>query len=772
MKITRIIAFLTAGLVTLALASCKDKDEPDDKADDLSNVTFTVGTSDIDYDNINVIVRHDGPKDITWYGFVSEGNSTDIEALISSRLSEVTEAGLHIGDNQTVHLEGLKDNSVYQYVAFGVNPDKTRFGVPGSCSFTTDMDKNKVTFDLKISNVSYTSAEAEVSLKEGRDDYTWYGVATTDVEAEDAEIISKAIKNLNPSDLYSGTQATVKVDGLSFGTDYKYVVFGITPELVQYGTPSSATFKTESFEFAPKSEWTVTYDGIDSEDKNAPYLVSVTSTEETTAYSVVVLDASAFDENTDPSVIAQNAAGQAYSEVSKAVAAGKSLSDVLKRGTSSTNFKLEMGTYVAVAVGFDAEGMVNGDYALSEVFSLTDNRTPYEKWLGTWAVKRGADTDTWTITKNVENSSYKIDGIDNIAALMTDGSSFPIDALFDPATGNLVIHVQTGLASITLNDGTECSLDLYGVIEYAGKYYYVTGDYDIVTLKYGDNNTATMEGDVLKLSGLEGDFPVIGMRHVLTAEEGSMFVNDDFTPFDQTIRQLTQVDGTGTGDDPGTDPGTDPGSNKGYAGWLGNWTYSDGTNNFNVSITQKTANSTYNVSGFAQEYVYEAVYDSATGAIEINGTQLLDTGIELSNGEVVNLYLLAVDSEDYIEYGNPDKNYRLVIGKLSSDGKSAAFEGDVYDAVYGGQTYHEEIISFGVVGMTEENKLYTLSSYPHANLPGSLSKASSGVSKKVGSGVYAKNPSKVHAASVRGYEKPFSFSGKYAVGIQYYRRAK
>ncbi|MBR5956656.1 MAG: hypothetical protein IK022_08990, partial [Bacteroidales bacterium] len=130
------------------------------------------------------------------------------------------------------------------------------------------------------------------------------------------------------------------------------------------------------------------------------------------------------------------------------------------------------------------------------------------------------------------------------------------------------------------------------------------------------------------------------------------------------------------------------------------------------------------------------------------------------------------DSEDYIEYGNPDKNYRLVIGKLSSDGKSATFEGDVYDAVYGGQTYHEKIISFGVVGMTEEDKLYTLSSYPHANLPGSLSKASSGVSRKVGSGVCSKKLSKVHAASVRGSEEPFSFSGKYAVRTQYYRRAK
>ena len=759
MKITRIIAFLTAGLVTLALASCKDKDEPDDKADDLSNVTFTVGASDIDYDNINVIVRHDGPKDITWYGFVSEGNSTDIEALISSRLGEVTEAGLHIGDNQTVHLEGLKDNSVYQYVAFGVNPDKTRFGVPGSYTFTTDMDKNKVTFDLKISNISYTSAEAEVSLKEGRDDYTWYGVATTDVEAKDAEIISNAIKNLNPSDLYSGTQATVKLDGLSFGTDYKYVVFGITPELVQYGTPSSATFKTESFEFAPKSEWTVTYDGIDSEDKNAPYLISVTSTEETTAYSVVVLDASAFDENTDPSVIAQNAAGQAYSEVSKAVAAGKSLADVLKRGTSSSNFKLELGTYIAVAVGFDAEGMVNGDYAMSEAFSIADNRTPYEKWLGTWAVKRGADTDTWTITKNVENSSYKIDGIDNIAAQMSNGASFPIDALFDPATGNLIIHVQTGLATINVNDDA-CSLDLYGVIEYTGKYYYVTGDYDIVTLKYGDNNTATMEGNVLKLSGLEGDFPILGMRHVYKAEEGAYYVNDDFTPFDQTIRQLTQVDGTGTGGDPGTDPG----SNKGYDGWLGNWNFVLSGNTVPVSITQASAGVAYYVEGLCGEDVtIVAGYNSATGALELNGQKVAES-VSLGDGIVADILFVGIDTDNDAVSGDPNNDYLLGTGKLSSDGKTATIEGNVFDAVYGGTQYHEVIVSVGILAVTEE-ELFELDGCPLVDLPLSLSKASSGVSRKA----VARFPNaKVSGMAMKSYSsRPvYSYSRKYAVGTK------
>ena len=517
--------------------------------------------------------------------------------------------------------------------------------------------------------------------------------------------------------------------------------------------------RKEMKEYSVNNSWNISYLGAD----NDIYKVGVAGV--SGEYAVTAVSASKLAQDGFSSVAEYLT--ESDSDIAKAIADGEIAVYSGDKTVELSN--LSGGENYAVVLGYNSsKSELTGEYnVVTFKVDGPDLRTPYEKWLGTWAVKRGADTDTWTITKNVENSSYKIDGIDNIAAQMSNGASFPIDAMFDPATGNLIIHVQTGLATINVNDDA-CSLDLYGVIEYTGKYYYVTGDYDIVTLKYGDGNTATMEGNVLKLSGLEGDFPILGMRHIFKAEEGAYYVNDDFTPFDQTIKQLTQVDGTGTGDNPGTDPG----SNKGYAGWLGNWTYSDGTNNFNVSITQKTANSTYNVSGFAQEYVYEAVYDSATGAIEINGTQLLDTGIELSNGEVVNLYLLAVDSEDYIEYGNPDKNYRLVIGKLSSDGKSATFEGDVYDAVYGGQTYHEEIISFGVVGMTEEDKLYTLSSYPHANLPGSLSKASSGVSRKVGSGVYTKNPSKVHAASVRGYEEPFSFSGKYAVRTQYYRRAK
>ena len=388
-----------------------------------------------------------------------------------------------------------------------------------------------------------------------------------------------------------------------------------------------------------------------------------------------------------------------------------------------------------------------------------DLRTPYEKWLGTWAVQRGGETDTWTITKNVENSSYKIDGIDNIAAQMSNGASFPIDALFDPATGNLIIHVQTGLATINVNDDA-CSLDLYGVIEYTGKYYYVTGDYDIVTLKYGDNNTATMEGNVLKLSGLEGDFPILGMRHVYKAEEGAYYVNDDFTPFDQTIRQLTQVDGTGTGGDPGTDPG----SNKGYDGWLGNWNFVLSGNTVPVSITQASAGVAYYVEGLCGEDVtIVAGYNSATGALELNGQKVAES-VSLGDGIVADILFVGIDTDNDAVSGDPNNDYLLGTGKLSSDGKTATIEGNVFDAVYGGTQYHEVIVSVGILAVTEE-ELFELDGCPLVDLPLSLSKASSGVSRKA----VARFPNaKVSGMAMKSYSsRPvYSYSRKYAVGTK------
>ncbi|MBP5234896.1 MAG: BACON domain-containing protein, partial [Bacteroidales bacterium] len=325
--------------------------------------------------------------------------------------------------------------------------------------------------------------------------------------------------------------------------------------------------RKEMKEYSVNNSWNISYLGVD----NSIYKVGVSGV--SGEYVVTAVSASKLAQGGFSNVAEYLT--ESDSDIAKAIADGEI---AVYSGDQTVELSnLSGGENYAVVLGYkSSKSELTGEFNFV-TFKVEgpDLRTPYEKWLGTWAVQRGGETDTWTITKNVENASYKIDGIDNIAAKMNDGSSFPIDAQFDSATGDLVIHVQTGLATVTIND-EPTSLDLYGVIIYNGNESIVTGNYDIVRLKMG-KGTATMEGSVLKLSGASGEFPVIGMRHVFMADEGYYPADPEYTMFDQTIRQLTQVDGTGTGDDPGTDPGTDPGSNKGYAGWLGNWTYSDGT---------------------------------------------------------------------------------------------------------------------------------------------------------------------------------------------------
>ena len=540
MKTNRLITLFTAGLI--ALVSCDNKYESDFvpkalREFDYSTVEFSVLASDLTHEDVNVVVEHNGPADLQWYGFLSEGSSKDVQSLINSKIGSLTEADVHVGASQTVRFTSLKENSVYQYVAFALDKDKKICGKAGDLVFTTNRDKAKVTFSLEALNISKTSADIAVTMNNANENFTWYGVLTSDVNAEDNVIISAALKNLNVEKLFTGTTKTVSLTGLAFGTEYKYVAFGVDQDKAVYGTAGSVKFSTIAMEFVQNPNWTITFEGV-NEDESCK--ITNTSSDNELGYRFIVLSESSLNGATDPVKIISVAAAKAEVELKSEIRDGITYEELLRYGTSSENFQLPFDKYYAAAIGFDNEGNITGDYALSEIFEFKDDRTPYERWLGKWEVKRGNETDIWIITENVKNSSYKIDGIDNIAAMMTDGTSFPIDAKFNSTTGDLIIHIQTGLATITIGDGTECSLGLYGVIEYAGKYYYVNGDYDIVALKHAGNNSATMEGNVLQLQGLEGDFPILGMRHVLTAEQGEIFVNDDFTPFDQTIKQISR----------------------------------------------------------------------------------------------------------------------------------------------------------------------------------------------------------------------------------------
>ncbi len=756
MKTNRLITLLTASLI--ALVSCDNKYETDFvpkalREFDYNTVEFSVLASDLTHEDVNVIVKHNGPADLKWYGFLNEGSTTDIDALVAAKLNGLKDEDVHIGASQTVRLTSLKDNRVYQYVAFGIGPDNKVCGKAGDLVFTTDIDKAKVTFTVEASNISYTTADITVAMNDANESFTWYGVVTTDINADDKEIASAAAKTVKAGDLYSGLSKTISLDALSFGTEYKYVAFGVDENNALYGTPGSVKFTTESYTFSPKSEWTVSYDGI-GEDKLL--MITNTSSEQEIGYKLVTVDASSFAENTESQKIVAQAAGKAIAQLKAEKKDGVSYKELLKYGTSTESLKLSYGSYYAVAVGFDDKGNITGDYAISEIFEYKDTRTPYEKWLGTWSYSAAGSDFEITVTQKVVNSTYTITGFTG---------EYPIEAGFDPETGSLFINGGQVLADgyeIQTDSGTAVTtLYLYGL---DSDDYVEHGNPDknlrlVLGTLDKDANTAKFEGDVYDAvySGNTWHEVIVSFGIFAVTAENKYYSLRDYT-HTNLPGTLTR---TGNGDNP--DGGDNPGKVS-YESWLGNWTYSSAESNRSITISQKKANSSYMITGFTGEYPIEATYEASTGGINIAGMQKLDSSVQLSEDLTVDMYLFGVDSNNSLAVGNPDKGYRLVFGKLGSDGNTASFEGDEYDDEYEGEVTHEEIVLFGLFAVTPDfSDLYTLNDSPLVDLPGTLTKAGVGVARKSAGRNAVIRRRRIHDSG--------AFTGKYQISASYKYKA-
>lgn len=752
MKTNRLITLLTASLI--ALVSCDNKYETDFvpkalREFDYNTVEFSVLASDLTHEDVNVIVKHNGPADLKWYGFLNEGSTTDIDALVAAKLNGLKDEDVHIGASQTVRLTSLKDNRVYQYVAFGIGPDNKVCGKAGDLVFTTDIDKAKVTFTVEASNISYTTADITVAMNDANESFTWYGVVTTDINADDKEIASAAAKTVKAGDLYSGLSKTISLDALSFGTEYKYVAFGVDENNALYGTPGSVKFTTESYTFSPKSEWTVSYDGI-GEDKLL--MITNTSSEQEIGYKLVTVDASSFAENTESQKIVAQAAGKAIAQLKAEKKDGVSYKELLKYGTSTESLKLSYGSYYAVAVGFDDKGNITGDYAISEIFEYKDTRTPYEKWLGTWSYSAAGSDFEITVTQKVVNSTYTITGFTG---------EYPIEAGFDAETGRLFINGEQVLATNMELEGANSTFYLRGLTT---SNYVESGnrnlDNRLLTGTLGANGeTASFDGEIYDLvyNGNTYHMEIASFGIIAETDEGKLYSLNAY-PMAGLPGTLTR---TGGDDNPGG--GDNPGKAS-YDSWLGNWTYSSAKSNCAITISQKKANSSYTITGFTGEYPIEATYEASTGGINIAGMQKLDSGVQLSEDLTVDMYLFGVDSNNSLAVGNPDKGYRLVFGKLGSDGNTASFEGDEYDDEYEGEVTHEEIVLFGLFAVTPDfSDLYTLDDSPLVDLPGTLTKAGAGVARKSAGRNAVIRRRSIHDSG--------AFTGKYQISASYKYKA-
>ena len=252
MKIVKIANLAITVILASLVASCV-KEQPKEEAPE-TPVKFTVelnSTADAEY--AEVVVRHDGLKDATWFGFVTKDVNSPVEDLIKAQLPNVNAKSLHVGNVQTVALRNLEEYVNYRYVAFGVNADGERYGEPGNLAFCTSPVFD-VTFQAEAGEIGSHQASFSVS-HDGIDVLTYMAFVTDDVKSDlkavaaenYASIVGDNGKLNEGVELLKGTSGTVSFDELTHETDYRLVVYGIYDNngvVISYGTPAEVKFTT------------------------------------------------------------------------------------------------------------------------------------------------------------------------------------------------------------------------------------------------------------------------------------------------------------------------------------------------------------------------------------------------------------------------------------------------------------------------------------------------------------------------------------------------
>lgn len=259
MKTTKIAVaamtvFCAASLVSSCVKAGKEK-EPAAQPE----TEFTVSLNTVEADYAEVVVRHTGAKDVTWFGFVTDDVTTSEQDLINAQVAHLDKKSLHVGNAQTVAVRNLSETSNYRYIAFAVKDGKEVFGKPGSVSFSTSPNL-KVTFTAEATEVKCNEASFTIGHS-GNEAFTYTCFVTTDSATSAAQLAqSDFASNVTEGKLnegvvlLSGNSQTVTFDELDDETSYRLIVYGIFDNngtYIYYGTPADCAFSTLA---APASE--------------------------------------------------------------------------------------------------------------------------------------------------------------------------------------------------------------------------------------------------------------------------------------------------------------------------------------------------------------------------------------------------------------------------------------------------------------------------------------------------------------------------------------
>ena len=459
MKTSKIAVAAMAVLCAVSLVSSCHKVKEQEKPVVEQETEFTVALNTVDAEYAEIVVRHTGAKDVTWFGFVTEDVTTAEQDLINSQVAKLDKKSLHVGNSQTVAVRGLNEKANYRYIAFAVNASNEVFGKPGSLSFFTT-PVLKVGFNAEVGEVKSHAASFTIS-HEGDEVLTYTCFVTTDTNTS-AKDLAQADFAYNVTDgklneelaILNGNSLAVTIDELKDETSYRFIVYGIfnnNGKYMYYGTPADVSFTTPidpaRVQFSAKAK-NVTNTTADIE-------VSYSATDNTLTWYGFLTE----DVTTDASTLI----------ASKVASVTEADWQVGPKTISLTGLTKDT-EYRYIVTGINADGVYG---QCGEVKFVAFAYIPsYEDYLGSW--KFGGNTIS--VSQKVAGSTYTVTGLPGLTSLY--GTVHEVVANYNGETHEFSIMEQklgafdtADVPAFGSNQYGVCDDYLSGVFAYSTSYY-------------------------------------------------------------------------------------------------------------------------------------------------------------------------------------------------------------------------------------------------------------------------------------------------------------
>ncbi len=520
-KIFSALSLLALSAGAAAVLSGCNEDNLNDAADKDSTV-FRVTAEFPTQKGATMTITHNGPADCRYTGCVYD-NGISMQEAIDAHIAELKESAsgtdfddlTFSGTEYSAVVTGLQANREYSYVVFGLNEDFTTYGTAGTCTFTTQTGAGLFTVNDVSQGAYEESAIIQVMPRRGYEDRTYFVFWTEDTETPAEDLIEQKIQSMSAEEFGSvirsgdhdfnipGNEILSFKDGetLVKGGKYRAIVTGMYPDGVTYGIPSETVFKTSrgDLPYNAHAAWTVTYDGKGIYNNSLTGVtpcenIRVTSTDserffisavEGDRLSAFISDGSEEEKQAQlREVIADEVELLRLQIEDDPYNTGATWSDYTYTETVQEPFaNIEDDSWwFGLAIGIDVDGIVTGEYAISEPFQA---ETPvategYNKWVGNWTVSgsyQNEDGSVVDVSFDIEiddilpGVGYTVSGFGAVSGIMDENISVPlITVLYDEETENLQ-WIGSYLGPMTLDEESDM---------YASLYFAAVNGYDVI----------------------------------------------------------------------------------------------------------------------------------------------------------------------------------------------------------------------------------------------------------------------------------------------------